>query len=115
MLGLFVVEARELVVDNQVELAGLLDTARLPRLGPLETEQGAVIASMALAETIISLDRAYRVDGIWSASPILLQHHIYVGPRLMRQMGHVQGLPSAGALFRDILISPKVTVAILGS
>ncbi|KDP29001.1 hypothetical protein JCGZ_19545 [Jatropha curcas] len=61
-------------------------------------ERGARIASMALAETIMSLDQAYRVDGIWSTSSILLQ-----------------GLPPAGALFRDILISFRVTVAILGS
>ncbi|KDP44625.1 hypothetical protein JCGZ_22044 [Jatropha curcas] len=38
----------------------------------------------------------------------------YPGSRLMRQMEHVQGLQPAGPLFRDILISPRVTVAILG-
>ncbi|KDP46460.1 hypothetical protein JCGZ_12943 [Jatropha curcas] len=36
-------------------------------------ERGARIASMTLAETILSLDRVYRVDDILSASPILLQ------------------------------------------
>ncbi|KDP20406.1 hypothetical protein JCGZ_06041 [Jatropha curcas] len=65
-------------------------------------ERGVGIASIALAETILSLDQAYRVDGIWTASPILLQ------------MGHVQGLSPVGALFQDTLISPRITVAILG-
>ncbi|KDP26316.1 hypothetical protein JCGZ_22291 [Jatropha curcas] len=39
----------------------------------------------------------------------------YLGSRLMRQMGHSQGLPLAGALFEDTLISSWVTVAIRGS
>ncbi|KDP43409.1 hypothetical protein JCGZ_26533 [Jatropha curcas] len=39
----------------------------------------------------------------------------YPSSKLMRQMGHVQGLPPAGALFRKILISPRITMAILGS
>ncbi|KDP33073.1 hypothetical protein JCGZ_13610 [Jatropha curcas] len=39
----------------------------------------------------------------------------YPGSKLMRQMGHTQGLPLAGALLWDILISPRVIVAILGS
>ncbi|KDP20585.1 hypothetical protein JCGZ_04212 [Jatropha curcas] len=40
-------------------------------------------ASMALAKTILSLDRAYRVDGIWSASPILLQLWLRDHPRVI--------------------------------
>ncbi|KDP24883.1 hypothetical protein JCGZ_25164 [Jatropha curcas] len=45
---------------------------RMLGLPTIKMERGAGIASMALAETILSLNRAYRVDGIWSASPILL-------------------------------------------
>ncbi|KDP24015.1 hypothetical protein JCGZ_27043 [Jatropha curcas] len=110
-------------------------------------ERGARIASMALAKTILSLNQAYRADGIWSASRsyfrldqilwrydwydimrflvksagfqmayLLGMDHItfYPGFQLMRQMGHTQGLPPAGALFEDTLISPRITVVVLG-
>ncbi|KDP22873.1 hypothetical protein JCGZ_01988 [Jatropha curcas] len=36
-------------------------------------EQGAQKVTIALAETILSLNRAYRVDGLWSTSLILLE------------------------------------------
>ncbi|KDP43304.1 hypothetical protein JCGZ_24225 [Jatropha curcas] len=38
----------------------------------------------------------------------------YPNSQLMRQMGHTQGLSPAGAFFEDTLISPQVTVAVLG-
>ncbi|KDP37531.1 hypothetical protein JCGZ_05970 [Jatropha curcas] len=164
---------------------------RMPDL-VLQMEGGDGIVSMALAETILSLDRAYRVDKAWSASLILLQvwlrdhlsvvepprrcpyvsqyksrrvlvrgsedewlqwllvlrpgqilwrcdwyeirrflvwsarfqmayllsmDHItfYLGSKLMRQLRHTQGLPPVRALFHDTLISPRVTVVVLGS
>ncbi|KDP21590.1 hypothetical protein JCGZ_03775 [Jatropha curcas] len=55
----------------------------------LQLERRIGIVSMALAKIILSLDRAYRVDGIW--------------------------VPPARALFQEILISPRITMVILGS
>ncbi|KDP30547.1 hypothetical protein JCGZ_15256 [Jatropha curcas] len=110
MLGLSIEEAKELVVDDWVNLAGLIEQyldaldfvdlefrrfrtqavvfclvsacvltssvscgdLRLADL-VLQMEQGVRIVTMALAKTILSLDPAYRVDGVWSGSPILLQ------------------------------------------
>ncbi|KDP24580.1 hypothetical protein JCGZ_26529 [Jatropha curcas] len=86
ILGLYEEEARGLVVEDRVGLFGLIELY----LDPLDfvdlerqrfktralvfclMERGAGIASMALAETLLSLGRAYRVDGFLSASPILL-------------------------------------------
>ncbi|KDP43680.1 hypothetical protein JCGZ_24138 [Jatropha curcas] len=110
MLGLSVEEAREFVVDDQADLAGiikwyldqlnfmdlefqrfrtralifyLVSTCVLARPVDwgdlrvanlvLQMERVAGTDSMALAETILCLNRAYRVDGVWSTSPILLQ------------------------------------------
>ena len=37
-----------------------------------QMESGRTIAGMVLAETLLSLDRAYRIEGRWSVSPIVL-------------------------------------------
>ncbi|KDP29819.1 hypothetical protein JCGZ_19158 [Jatropha curcas] len=131
ILGLSFDEARELVRDDQVNLAMLIEwyldpldftdiefqrfrtralvfclvstcvlTSPVGRGGlrvvdlVLQMERGAGITGIALVETILSLDQGCRIDGIWFASLILLQLEPF---------------------FEDTLISPLVTMAILGS
>ncbi|KDP30140.1 hypothetical protein JCGZ_18101 [Jatropha curcas] len=128
MLGLSMAAARESVVGDQVNLFGLIKVADMvlqmerrvevwlrdhlrvvepPRrrpYGPLQYQSKRVVE---VPSPINWFQIAYLL-GLDSIT-------FYPSSRLLRKMEHVQGLPPARALFLDILIFPRVTVAVLGS
>ena len=63
-----------------------------------QMDSGKTIAGMVLAETLLSLDRAYRVRGRWSVSPIVLQ--IWLRDHL-RIVGPPSRLPYRVELYRS--------------
>ena len=75
-----------------------------------QMENRETIAGMVLAETLLSLDRAYRAEGRWSVSPIVLQ--IWLRDHL-RIVGPPTRLPYSVELYRSrpILIRRSSEIA----
>ncbi|KDP23044.1 hypothetical protein JCGZ_00509 [Jatropha curcas] len=65
---------------------------------------------MVLAETILSLDQAFKLRDFG-----MDQFTFYLDSRVMRQMCHVQGMPPARAIFEATLILSRVTIVVQGS